>query len=90
MCIAHAGILPGSGYEPSDKWYGLQAVYRLSMGNWVSALGGLVRIKQPHRRSLLRISGISRAMRTLFHQPEYGLIRPASNCSAMGRRAYIV
>jgi hypothetical protein len=28
-------ILPGSGYEPSDRWYGLQAVYRLSMGNWL-------------------------------------------------------
>lgn len=28
-------ILPGSGFEPSDKWYGQQAVFRLSMGNWL-------------------------------------------------------
>jgi hypothetical protein len=28
-------ILPGSGYEPSDRWYGQQAVFRLSMGNWL-------------------------------------------------------
>lgn len=28
-------ILPGSGFEPSDRWYGQQAVYRLSMGNWL-------------------------------------------------------
>ena len=33
-----AGILPGSGYEPSDRWYGQQAVFRLSMGNWVRML----------------------------------------------------
>ena len=30
-----AGILPGSGIHPSDRWYGQQAVYRLSMGNFV-------------------------------------------------------
>eukprot|EP00208_Stichococcus_sp_RCC1054_P000766 CAMPEP_0206135158 /NCGR_PEP_ID=MMETSP1473-20131121/507_1 /ASSEMBLY_ACC=CAM_ASM_001109 /TAXON_ID=1461547 /ORGANISM="Stichococcus sp, Strain RCC1054" /LENGTH=443 /DNA_ID=CAMNT_0053526911 /DNA_START=290 /DNA_END=1621 /DNA_ORIENTATION=- len=28
-------ILPGSGFEPSDRWYGQQAVFRLSMGNWL-------------------------------------------------------
>lgn len=28
-------ILPGTGIHPSDRWYGQQAVYRLSMGNWM-------------------------------------------------------
>lgn len=26
-----------TGFEPSDKWFGQQAVYRISMGNFVSA-----------------------------------------------------
>jgi hypothetical protein len=25
-----------AGFEPSDKWFGQQAVYRISMGNFVS------------------------------------------------------
>ena len=35
LILSGAGILPGSGIHPSDRWYGQQAVYRLSMGNFV-------------------------------------------------------
>lgn len=36
-----------TGFEPSDKWFGQQAVYRISMGNFVSG-----RSRGPRRRCL--------------------------------------
>ncbi len=30
-----------TGFEPSDKWFGQQAVYRISMGNFVSDARGI-------------------------------------------------
>ena len=32
-----------TGFEPSDKWFGQQAVYRISMGNFVSSTRALER-----------------------------------------------
>ena len=37
--VKFAGIVHAMGHgEPSAKWYGQQAVYRVSMGNFVSLL----------------------------------------------------
>jgi hypothetical protein len=35
-----------TGFEPSDKWFGEQAVYRISMGNFVSSLADHVSLQQ--------------------------------------------
>lgn len=35
--LPYAGIMRAAvDFEPSDKWFGQQAVYRISMGNFVS------------------------------------------------------